>query len=63
MREVLPIGKAVPRVFKRIRVTYGKPVDYTEFLAMPRSRETAQALIDRVMGEIRAQRQPVAGEV
>jgi len=53
MREVLPIGKAVPRVFKRIRVTYGKPVDYTEYLAMPRSRETAQALIDRVMGEIR----------
>jgi len=53
MREVLPIGKAVPRVFKRIRVTYGAPVDYTEYLAMPRTRETAQALIDRVMGEIR----------
>jgi len=57
MREVLPIGKAVPRVFKRIRVTYGAPVDYAEFLAMPRTRETAQALIDRVMGEIRALRQ------
>src|SRR5436190_1462267 len=57
MRDVLPIGKAVPRVFKRIRVTYGKPVDYTEFLAMPRSRETAQALVDKVMEAIRAQRQ------
>ena len=55
MRDVLPIGKAIPRVFKRIRVTYGKPVDYTEFLAMPRTRETAQALIDRVMAAIRAQ--------
>jgi 1-acyl-sn-glycerol-3-phosphate acyltransferase len=55
MREVLPIGKAVPRVFKRIRVTYGKPVDYAEFLALPRTRETAQALIDRVMAAIRAQ--------
>ena len=43
----------VPRVFKRIRVTYGAPVDETEFLAMPRTRETAQAVIDRVMGEIR----------
>jgi hypothetical protein len=27
MRDVLTIGNAVPRVFKRIRVTYGKPVD------------------------------------
>src|SRR5216117_2959101 len=57
MRDVLPIGKAVPRVFKRIRVTYGKPVDYTEFLAGPRSRETAQALVDKVMGEIRGLKQ------
>ena len=56
MREVLPIGTSIPRIFKRITVTYGPPVDYTEFLAQPRTRETAQALIDRVMGAIRAQR-------
>ena len=55
MREVLPIGKSTPRVFKRITVTYGPPVDYAEFLAQPRTRETAQALIDRVMAAIRAQ--------
>jgi 1-acyl-sn-glycerol-3-phosphate acyltransferase len=55
MREVLPIGKVVPRVFKRITVTYGAPVDYTEFLGTPRTRETAQALVDRVMAAIRAQ--------
>jgi 1-acyl-sn-glycerol-3-phosphate acyltransferase len=55
MREVLPIGKAVPRVFKRLTVTYGPPVDYAEFLALPRTRETAQALVDRVMAAIRSQ--------
>lgn len=55
MREVLPIGKQVPRVFKRITVTFGPPVDYTEFLALPRTRENAQALVDRVMDAIRAQ--------
>ena len=55
MQQVLPIGSKVPRVFKRIYVTYGKPVDYTEFLAVPRSREAAQALIDRVMAAIRSQ--------
>ncbi len=55
MREVLPIGFSVPRIFKRISVTYGPPVDYPEFLAQPRTRETAQALIDRVMAAIRLQ--------
>ncbi len=55
MREVLPIGTSVPRIFKRIRVAYGPPVDYADFLAQPRTRETAQALIDRVMAAIRAQ--------
>jgi 1-acyl-sn-glycerol-3-phosphate acyltransferase len=52
MQEVLPVGCYVPRIFKRISVSYGPPVDYAEFLAMPRTRETAQALIDRVMEAI-----------
>jgi hypothetical protein len=30
-------------------------LDYAEFLTQPRTRETAQALIDRVMAAIRAQ--------
>ncbi len=55
MQEVLPIGRYVPRLFKRIYVTYGPPVDFGEFLAMQRTRETAQAVIDRVMEAIRAQ--------
>jgi 1-acyl-sn-glycerol-3-phosphate acyltransferase len=55
MRDVLPIGSQVPRIGKRIYVSYGAPIDYTEFLAMPRTRETAQALMDRVMAAIRAQ--------
>lgn len=55
MRDVLPIGTSIPRLFKRITVTYGAPVDYADFLSQPRTRETAQALIDRVMAAIRAQ--------
>ncbi len=49
MRAVLPIGRYLPRIFKRIAVSFGSPVDYTDLLAMPRTRETAQAVIDRVM--------------
>jgi 1-acyl-sn-glycerol-3-phosphate acyltransferase len=55
MRAVLPIGRYLPRIFKRIYVFYGPPVDYAEFLALPRTRETAEALIDRVMAAIRVQ--------
>ena len=38
-----------------VTVTYGPPVDYADYLAQPRTRETAQALIDRVMAAIRSQ--------
>ncbi|KPK80182.1 MAG: hypothetical protein AMS25_09805 [Gemmatimonas sp. SM23_52] len=55
MREVLPIGKIVPRIGKRIHIEYGPPLDYSEFLDKPRTRETAQAIVDKVMEAIRAQ--------
>jgi hypothetical protein len=52
---VLPIGRHLPRICKRVAVSFGSPVDYTDLLAMPRTRETAQAVIDRVMAAIRVQ--------
>ncbi len=55
MQAVLPIGRYLPRLFKRIYVSFGPPVDYAAFLAMPRTRETAQAVADRVMAAIRVQ--------
>ncbi|NIR43310.1 MAG: 1-acyl-sn-glycerol-3-phosphate acyltransferase [Gemmatimonadetes bacterium] len=55
MQDVLPIGKTIPRIGKRIWIKFGKPVDYSEFLDKPRTRETAQALVDKVMEIIRAQ--------
>jgi len=55
MRDVLPIGCHVPRLGKRVYISYGAPIDYTDFLALPRTRDTAQALMDRVIAAIRAQ--------
>jgi len=55
MQDVLPIGRHVPRIFKRIHVSFGQPVNYAEFLKMPRTRETAQAVIDCAMEAIRVQ--------
>ena len=53
MQRVLPIGSAIPRIFKRIWISYGPPLDYSEFLERPRTRETAQEVVDKAMGEIR----------
>ena len=61
MQDVLPIGHYFPRLFKRIYVSYGLPVDCGEFLTMPRTRETAQAVVDRVMAEIRVQHSQLRG--
>jgi 1-acyl-sn-glycerol-3-phosphate acyltransferase len=55
MQDVLPIGSKFPRLWRRVRVMYGKPVDYSEFLDQPRTRETAQEVVDKVMEVIRAQ--------
>lgn len=55
MQDVLPIGSVVPRVFKRIYVSYGEAVDYSEFLDLPRNTDTAQGVVDKVMERIRAQ--------
>lgn len=53
MQEVLPIGAYMPRIGKRVYVSFGPPVDYSQFLDRPRDRETAQALVDRVMDEVK----------
>src|SRR5438093_12625323 len=55
MQAVLHIGRYLPRVFQRIRVSFGPPVDYAEFVTLPRTRETAQSLVDRIMEAIQIQ--------
>jgi 1-acyl-sn-glycerol-3-phosphate acyltransferase len=55
MNRALPIGKVIPRIFQRISVSYGPPVDCTEFYEMPRTRETTQLLVDKAIGIIREQ--------
>lgn len=55
MNDVLPIGRRLPGLFKRVFVYYGEPVDYSEFLDLPRTKETSQALIDKVMRVVRRQ--------
>ncbi len=55
MQDLLPIGSMWPRLFKRIYISYGAPVEYDDLLVEPRGRETAQAIVDRAMDSIRHQ--------
>lgn len=55
MRNVMPIGTPIPRPFKRITISYGEPFDYSAYLGRPRSKETAQELVDEIMDAIRRQ--------
>ncbi|MDX1394617.1 MAG: lysophospholipid acyltransferase family protein [Gemmatimonadota bacterium] len=57
--RVLPIGSIVPRVGNRVRVYFGRPVDYSDLADLPPSRETAQEAVDRVMERIRFQRRVI----
>lgn len=59
MDEVLPIGARWPRMGKRVSVYFGRPVPYGDLADGPRSREAAQAIVDRVMDRIRFQRRVV----
>ncbi len=53
MNRVLPIGSVFPRFFKRIYISYGRPLDLIEFRGKGKTKKTANALISQVMQAIR----------
>lgn len=59
MDRVLPIGAKWPRTGNRVVVYFGRPVPYGDLASGPRSREAAQAIVDRVMARIRFQRRVI----
>lgn len=67
MNDVLPVGASWPRPFQRVTIVYGPPLDLSEFYGEERSKETAQAIANRVTGVLRYQRDWIlryrAGEV
>ena len=55
LSAVLPIGRKIPRIGKRISVTYGPPIEYVPPQGDTPTREEAQQLVDRAMAAIRDQ--------
>jgi 1-acyl-sn-glycerol-3-phosphate acyltransferase len=54
MNRVLPIGSIVPRMFKRIYVCYGRPLDLSEFYGREKTKDVLRAVTARVMEAILA---------
>lgn len=52
MHNVLPIGVSFPKLFKRVDVYVGKPIDMSDLFALPSSKETSKLVIDRVMAAL-----------
>jgi len=53
MDKLLPIGSIFPRIFKRIYVYYGEPLDLSEFYGREKNRDVAQSIMTQVMENIR----------
>ncbi len=56
MQNVLPIGTFVPRLFKRVYIYFGKPIDLTECYEQGKNKEVARAVITHVMNRVRQMR-------
>jgi len=54
MDSVLPIGAVVPRIGKKVYISYGKPMDLSMYYERGKSKEVAVALVAHIMDEIRS---------
>jgi len=52
MENLLPVGTVWPRIFRRLEVNIGKPIDMSDLNARPSSKETSVIVIERVMKAI-----------
>ncbi len=59
--EVIPVGKTLPRRGARIEIRFGEPVDLKSEYAMENTKEASRRIIERVMEEIAALQNGVAG--
>jgi 1-acyl-sn-glycerol-3-phosphate acyltransferase len=50
--RVLPPGRILPRLFQKVRICYGAPMDLSPYYGLPHSREVSQRIVDEVMARI-----------
>jgi len=52
VEHVLPKGSIFPRIGKTTEITFGAPMDMSQFYALPESIETSRKIVDAVMEAI-----------
>lgn len=57
MFEIWPKGQKLPKLFRRIDVIYGEPVDFSEFFSLEEGKETYMKITEKLMARIRELRQ------
>lgn len=50
--EVLPIGKGFPKLFRRVTVTFGEPLDFSRFVDIADDRFVLRSIMDELMREL-----------
>lgn len=51
-RDILPRGKVSPRLFRRVQISFGPPVDLESCFGSPAGRETYEEITGRIMEAI-----------
>jgi len=59
MNEVLPIKTILPRIFKKIYVYYGKPMDLSNYYQGAKAPEAAREIMDKVRDQMRIMRSEI----
>lgn len=52
MNKVLPIGAAIPRIFKSITIKFGKPLDLEDLYNQGGNKHTSMEIVNRIMNAI-----------
>lgn len=60
LHEVLPIGKRIPRLFRKVEIIVGHPVPLDDLFALPDEPRTWQSIADRIIEHLKELRQELS---
>lgn len=52
IRDILPVGKSIPRIGKKVRVIVGEPIYFDEYFKLENKPETWKQISQKIMDEI-----------
>ncbi|MCX7835679.1 MAG: 1-acyl-sn-glycerol-3-phosphate acyltransferase [bacterium] len=60
LQNILPIGKQIPRLFRKVDIIVGNPVPLDDLFELPDEPRTWQAIADRIIEHIKALREELS---